>query len=481
MIIKSTRIRVGGAEAAGRHILDRADGNEKIVIISGGRETLAAAEGIAALHAQRFGLRHYVISPDEPLSRGQLQRMLAAIRQEYGIPAEALETLVAHTKMRADGAKTEHYHYLVPEADPTTGRVLSSRHSYARNEKLARVAECEFGHQITPGRHNRAVIAALRREGRADLAARLTAAADVPRPTAAFDAEQHQRAKRNGVSLPQARQAIKDAWKLSDAEMAAALQRAGLRIEKGTKCPIITTTDASGAKVELGALHRLAKCKLAEARSRFERLQQPAPAPQPPGIAPADAQAAAERRSKQRAALQAGTYEGLWLPEELRKRVLGIERRPERGIAVIRLRSGARIIDSGDRLELRGASTMDSARILAQAAAAHGWQAVRISGDAAFKDKIAVELALMRPPIRVEGHQLSAEAQRRLDAELARRSEISRRADEARERLSRSLGRSRAEPEKAPKPEEAPSPAPLPRLVPPWVSRTEKALERRDG
>lgn len=268
MIIKSTRIQAGGAPNAARHVLDREDSNESIAILAGSRETILAGDAIARAWAQKYGLRHFTISPDAPLDASQLREVVRLILAEYRVPAANPMTMIEHVKGRADGSQVPHYHLLIGEVNPETGRVLDSRHTMRRDEKLSRVCEVRFGHRLIKGGHNRAVVAALRREGRTDIADAMAALTEGDRPRSAFREQQHQRAKRLHENLSEARQAVRTAMALADgpAALVAALARSGLRVLPGLKSGVwIVASRETGAV--LGSLDRLAQMRRADVRT----------------------------------------------------------------------------------------------------------------------------------------------------------------------------------------------------------------------
>lgn len=185
MIIKATRIRVGGADALAKHLLRR-DENETVRTLYGVvAETLSAAQGIAQAFGSKYAIRHFSISPEQALSRLQLKQVLKALFKEYKV-ADRPWTAVEHTKSRSDGSSAPHYHVCICECQPSTGRVLESSWSHPRNEYLARSSELAFGHEIVVGRHMEAVIRRLRDEGRLEWADTLAAAYTGIRPLCAF-------------------------------------------------------------------------------------------------------------------------------------------------------------------------------------------------------------------------------------------------------------------------------------------------------
>lgn len=155
--------------------------------------------------------------------------------------------------------------------DAVSGRVLSNSHSYARQEKLSRIAELHFGagHALTSGAHNRAVASFLA-GGEHDVVASAMAQAgllDGERAVQAFNDDEHQRAKRAGLDLPVLTVKVSDIFfaSTSRVDFDTRLANIGLRCRIGDKRsdPIVETED--GQLVGgLARLTRLRKKALAE-------------------------------------------------------------------------------------------------------------------------------------------------------------------------------------------------------------------------
>lgn len=292
MIITSSRIRArSGHKAIANHVL-RGKDNEKVILLRGGEHRLKAAMEDARSFGRTYGLRHFTVNPSERLSREQVAEVLQELATEFQFdPAEA--TVIEHQKRRADGkGHDRHWHVLVSEVDAITGRCMSSSHTYARQEKVARVAEIRFGHPVTPGRHNKAVVEALRREGRLEIAQKLEAVGITQGqlPHSAFTSAQHQEMKRKGQHLPELKTIVATAWERSDGRKAleAALSEHGLTVRQGDKKDTWLIEQEGQF---LGALHRLAGVRKAavvarmkeevpthENRSPTHLQQQPGPA-----------------------------------------------------------------------------------------------------------------------------------------------------------------------------------------------------------
>ncbi|WP_336764417.1 hypothetical protein, partial [Asaia sp. VD9] len=165
MIVQETRIRTSsGHQAVSRHVL-RGARNEAIRVICGSDWCLADWMKEARREGIRYGLRHIAFNPAEPMSDEALASFAARLCDELQADRERM-TLVVHQK---DGST--HGHLLLPEWQDN--HVLSSRFSWQRLEKCARLEEIRLGHPLVPGRHDRAIARALRQEGKTPEAERV--------------------------------------------------------------------------------------------------------------------------------------------------------------------------------------------------------------------------------------------------------------------------------------------------------------------
>lgn len=158
--------------------------------------------------------------------------------------------LVKHEKRLSDGTKNEHLHLVLPER--FNGKTLSSSWNYARNERLARECEFEFGHQIVVGKHNKSASHFVQDEQLKNI---LLENSEKAMPKASFSAVQHQRSKREGFDLPKAKKLIKQLHEQSDGFKAfnAALSENGFIVKKGRKTAIVETEQGQF----VGSLNRL--------------------------------------------------------------------------------------------------------------------------------------------------------------------------------------------------------------------------------
>jgi len=201
---------------------------------------------------------------------------------EFGFSSEDV-TIVEHRKSRQDGKGYErHYHVIVPELKPD-GTTLDSKFMRPRQEKLGRLAEIRLGHPVTHGKHDRAVLKAMEREGRPEAAA----FADVLKwrefgpgagePRAAYSADTHQILRRNGLKTPEVKAAISQAWAARSEENGLsfkdALHAHGIDVIPGRRAGAwVAVVDG----VEVTAFHRLLKIKASEVRDEMARAQKKA-------------------------------------------------------------------------------------------------------------------------------------------------------------------------------------------------------------
>lgn len=153
MIVQSTRIaRKGGYQRLEKHLLDKLEDNERVQILSGDRGIFADAQALADAKKCKYAIRHLSISPERQMSPKQLAGFVRSIDAEFGIGLLRPRLVVLHQK---DGRV--HFHLAISEIDPATGRVLDSRHDYARLERLARAYEAANDERLQLSRRDRAV------------------------------------------------------------------------------------------------------------------------------------------------------------------------------------------------------------------------------------------------------------------------------------------------------------------------------------
>ena len=121
-------------------------------------------------HARsRQPIYHVHLDPELPLSQLQRDRYWSLFEKEFGFESQPFIEAVHIKRGR------EHYHRVYSRIR-RDGTVISVSFDYARREKLGRIAEFEFGGRHVAGRHNRAVVEALRGEGRMEVVDSIEAA-----------------------------------------------------------------------------------------------------------------------------------------------------------------------------------------------------------------------------------------------------------------------------------------------------------------
>jgi hypothetical protein len=239
MIIKSTRHATGDSQTRILNHLVRGDENDRVQVLRGTEADISDMFRDAARFKTAFAIRQFIIAPAEAMTRDQALRVVHALGEEFRFNSDRV-FVVEHEKQRAmEEVYPVHWHLVVPEVETVTGKVLSSSNDYARQEKIARVVEDEFGHQIILGAHTKSVSEALRREGRIKLAERLEAelASQIDRPEQAYTSVEHAAAKRQGMDLPGLRLLVRDAWRSTETrdQLIAKLGEIGVEIQRGDK------------------------------------------------------------------------------------------------------------------------------------------------------------------------------------------------------------------------------------------------------
>jgi len=166
MIIKSSRIPVSDTGTIAAYFSAEGE-NEEINWLQGSAAEIQLMGVTAKFAGRAFSVRHVIVAPGEKLGGNELMQILENVGAEYGITQNMRDriTAVVHKKPREAQTGFEyHYHIAIPELDSETGRVLDSKFTHMRNEKLSRLTELQTGHKITPGRFNREVFDALAKE-----------------------------------------------------------------------------------------------------------------------------------------------------------------------------------------------------------------------------------------------------------------------------------------------------------------------------
>ena len=203
MILKQTRVRVGGAGNLLAHISSQ-HGNEHVEILDGHPNLPLSGDIIARMNNRKYGNRHVIISPEFDLSSEQLQFVLSLIFRELNTKNGTTDNylLIKHDKKRHDAEHDAAHFHLILNETTLSGHQLDHRMSYLKNEKIARLCELKFGHPVIKGRHNKAVVRQLQSDGFHSEAASLVDLTKGPPARAAFSSKQLRTAERLGVDLP---------------------------------------------------------------------------------------------------------------------------------------------------------------------------------------------------------------------------------------------------------------------------------------
>ncbi|BBC79990.1 hypothetical protein Abor_003_090 [Acetobacter orientalis] len=278
MIVKETRIKTGsGHKALAAHVL-RGEKNEAILVLEGSEYWLKDWVKEAKREGLTYGLRHIAFNPEPAMSDTELSEFADRICEELKAD-KASRTLILHQK---DGKR--HGHLILPEWQHN--HVLSSRFSYMRLEKVARLEEIRLGHSLIAGRHDAALATALHREGKhseAQLVEVLIPDGTVL-PRAAYTSQARRMTERQAVDLPALKKEITALWQQSGEKLPAfryLLQEQGLVMREGDRSAtrpgahIIETADGT----LIGSFTRLTKIRMKDFRALL--MQEALPAAEP--------------------------------------------------------------------------------------------------------------------------------------------------------------------------------------------------------
>jgi hypothetical protein len=274
MIVKESRIKTrSGAGALSRHVLHGAK-NEAIRVLAGSDWLMHDAMREARREGLTYGLRHIAFNPNDAMTDDQLSGFARRLCEELHADPEHL-TLVVHQK---DGST--HGHLILPEWQGN--HVLESRFTWMRLEKVARLEEIRLGHALVPGRHDRAIAKALRKEGHHQAAEQVAALPPVPdsaKPRSAYTSQARRITERQGLDLPAIKQLVSTLWSQSNGlkSFRAELAEHGLTMREGDRketrpgAHIIETSDGT----LIGSFTRLTKVRMVEFRKLLAEEHSP--------------------------------------------------------------------------------------------------------------------------------------------------------------------------------------------------------------
>jgi hypothetical protein len=260
MIIKAIRFR---SKSNVRRLVDHLSNgaeNDLVCFVKGTAADIRDMHADATVKRSTYSIRHWVIAPHEATSRSQMRQVVEIIAREFDFdPKRAV--IVEHKKKRAvANAHDTHWHMLVGEVDPISGRVLKCSFDRIVHELVARWSEYKFGHKFVAGKHTKSVVAGLKKRGALDAALKLeTEVGGLEKPTGeAFTQDQHQEKKRAGIDLPKMRQVVKAAAAsaTSGSQLRVLLEASSLVVAPGQKPGTWIVNDRDGNLI--GSLSRLA-------------------------------------------------------------------------------------------------------------------------------------------------------------------------------------------------------------------------------
>lgn len=271
MISGATR-GTGVGTALAKHLMK--DENEVTVLPGRGLGSATLEGRIAELVALSAGGRtdrpvyHVHCSPDPSIAgeTAARARFWVLFEREFGMEGQPWCGVEHVKKLR----RHEHRIYTVAKLD---GGIVDLRFDFIRREKIARIVEFEHGMAPVPSKHARAIVVALRRDGRDDVVDWLVAAGmtTIARPVAPLTPRDRLVQERTGVDLDDVRRAALAAWRASkDGEgFLAALRERGLDLRQGRVGPVVVD--------QAGTAH-LATRVIGAAARRFEGERIPAAA-----------------------------------------------------------------------------------------------------------------------------------------------------------------------------------------------------------
>ncbi len=280
MIINSTRILLkGGTQKLARHVF-HGDENDAIKVLKGSKLDLKDMEDDARKSELKYSVRHFTISPQGPTDKDSLKKILNILFRTYNAKQHNW-IAIQHSKKRASGQQNDlHWHILVSEASPITGKVLDSKFSRIKNEKISRLSELELGHKITKGKHNKSVIKQLKKEGftQEALALEQSQIDKGKRPKSAYTRGSHQKLKKHNKNASEIKNKINITWQNWNGENPFSLRHLGYAIKPGQKKNVWLVYEKD---LMIGALHRLLGMRINDLQRDLLARRKLTPKPEP--------------------------------------------------------------------------------------------------------------------------------------------------------------------------------------------------------
>ncbi|MEM6254815.1 MAG: relaxase/mobilization nuclease domain-containing protein, partial [Cyanobacteria bacterium P01_D01_bin.156] len=257
MIIKSSQR--SGVKSLANHLTKVIDfdGVEQEIIISGSRNLALHDDVHEALQCMEFmsqlssrvekHMYHISVSPAEELDEEQWGRAWWAYEAEFGLSDHPFIEVTHIKKGRI------HKHRVYERVDTETCKAIELSFTRIRNEKVSRILEHQFGHDLTVGKHNRTVIKQLAEEGQHAIVAWMKGerAHEAERPVAEMDYQDHQQTWRTKVSKAQVKADLREVWERTDngAAFEAAIAEKGLLLVRGDRQTKLTDPDGTVRRV----------------------------------------------------------------------------------------------------------------------------------------------------------------------------------------------------------------------------------------
>lgn len=203
----------------------------------------------------------------ESMSRADFDRVRKKFEQEYqGLESQPVLIIEHHKKGRVH----QHWLYALVTED---GKTINTWNNYARDEKIARIAEYDLGQSFTLGKFNRSVMAHLKQAGREDVIAWMQqhGAHEKKRPLATKTFKEHQQEQRTKITIEQVKQDLKAAYETTDSGKAfeAAIAEKGYLLARGDKRDFVVVDSAGGVH----SPRRRLGVKVKDLRSRWADLK----------------------------------------------------------------------------------------------------------------------------------------------------------------------------------------------------------------
>lgn len=187
-------------------------------------------------------LWHAFASPSVSYSEHQWEAFWAEYEGIFGLTGQPFYE-AHHLKIGASRVAA-HRHRVYLRVLPNR-KLITTSHSYLKNERIARWAEYTNGERLVKGRHNRAVAAALEAGGRSDISDSMKRRGlldgDVPSATRPHERRMTERA--GDISHDEVCRRVWAAWRRTgDAEaFVRGLAADGLYLAQGDKVPVVVT------------------------------------------------------------------------------------------------------------------------------------------------------------------------------------------------------------------------------------------------